>query len=185
MLVLSLGLIVFLAPHLLRELGLRQQLRTRLGSEGAYKGLYSIVSLVGLLLIIYGKSIAPFNMIYTPEFSQRWISHLVMLPAIVLVTLGNLPTSYLAKTLRHPMLLGVLLWGVAHLWSNGDLASLLLFASFAIWALIKFVHLGLTAPVTKQPFLLWDIIGILLGLVLYALIFSFHGHLFGVGLSIA
>ena len=64
--VLVLGLILFMAPHLLREFGLRQGLKDALPSEGAYMGLYSLVSLAGLGLIIWGKAISPFQMIWQP-----------------------------------------------------------------------------------------------------------------------
>lgn len=185
MLPLITGLILFFLPHLLREAGMRDTLLNKFGSEAAYKGIYSLVALLGLGLIIYGKSVAPFQMIYAPPFELRWVSHLIMLPAAILVTLGNLPTSYLSRVLRHPMLLGVIMWSGAHLWANGDLASLLLFASFEVWAVIKFAHLSITQPPRHSASILWDIIGIVLGLIVYMLIFTYHGQLFGVGLSIA
>ena len=184
MLPLIIGLLLFFLPHLLREVGMRDVLLNKLGSETAYKGTYSLVALLGLALIIYGKSVAPFQMIYAPPFELRWVSHLIMLPATILSTLGNLPTSYLAKALRHPMLLGVIMWGGAHLWANGDLASLLLFASFELWAVIKFAHLSISQPPRRSASILWDIVGIVLGLIVYALVFTYHGQLFGVGLSI-
>lgn len=181
---LSIGLILFLLPHLLRELGLREPLRARLPSDAAYKGLYSLTALAGLALIIVGKASAPFLMIWQPAFELRYISLLLMIPAVVLVLLGSLPASHLQRALRHPMLLGVLLWGIAHLWSNGDLASLLLFGSFTVWAAFKFVMLTFTTtPSPRQPSLLWDFTAVLAGLLSYVIISLFHGQLFGVGLN--
>lgn len=184
MVLLNTGLLLFLFPHLWRELGLRNKLINQLASESAYKGVYSLLSLVGLALIIYGKSQAPFIMIWQPLFEWRWLSNLIMLPALMLVMAGNLPMSHFRMTLRHPMLLGVCLWGLAHLWANGDLASMLMFGSLTLWAALKFFTLHKQPRPPKSPRLVWDVLVILLGMLLYGLIFTFHGHLFGVGLSV-
>lgn len=185
MVILVLGLILFFVPHLLREFRLRQPVKNALPSEAAYKGLYSLVNLAALGLIIWGKSIAPFQMVWQPIFEWRSFSLVLMSPALILLIAGNAPLSYLRRYFRNPMLLGVLLWSLSHLWSNGDLASILLFGSFAIWSGIKYVSLHSLADVSsKSPSLLWDIISIMGGLSLYALIAIYHGQLFGVGLSL-
>lgn len=185
MTLLSLGLLLFFFPHLWRELGLRKQLLWRLPSETSYKVIYSLLALSGLALIIIGKANAPFQMLYQPVFGLRWVSHLLMLPALILVVLGNLPTSHLKHGLRHPMLLGVAFWGLAHLWANGDIASTLLFGTFTGWSLLKLFTLHHQARPAKRPRLIWDLIGLVLGLVLYGLIFTYHGQLVGVGLTLA
>lgn len=186
MTVLVLGLILFFLPHLLREFGLRQRLRDALPSEGAYMGLYSLVTLAGLGLIVWGKSLAPFQMIWQPIFELRSLSLMLMIPALICVVAGNTPLSYLRKLLRNPMLVGVLLWSLSHLWSNGDLASMLLFGSFAIWSVIKIFSLRNVADLkSKSPSFTWDLIALLAGLVLYVVIGLYHGELFGVGISLA
>jgi len=182
---LSLGLILFLFPHLWREFGLRPVLLRTLPSEGAYKGLYTLVSFLGLGLIIWGMGSAPFTMIFQPAFEWRWLSHLLMLPAFILVAAGNLPMSHVRMVLHHPMLLGVLLWAVAHLWANGDLASLLLFGSLGLWSAVKVFTLRHQARQPRNPHIGWDLIALVVGLVLYGLVFTFHGQLFGVGLTLA
>ena len=183
-LTLILGLALFFAPHLLRDSGRRDAIINALPSMNAYRGLYSVVALAGLGLIIWGKAIAPFSMVWEPIFELRFISHVLMIPAVVLVLAGNLPMSYLRQQLRNPMLLGVTFWGVAHLWSNGDLASMLLFGSFALWGAFKFIALGISqGAVSKKPSILWDIIAVVAGLFLYVLVSVYHGELFGVGLS--
>ena len=185
MLILVSGLTLFFIPHSLRELGLRDQVIRKLPSQNAYLGLYSIVSLVSIGLIVWGKASAPFSMVWQPIFQLRFISHVLMIPAFVLVVAGNTPTSYMKKQLRNPMVLGVTLWGFAHLWSNGDLASILLFGAFAVWGCFKFVALSLTqSSVMKEPSLLWDIISISIGLILYWVVGVYHGELFGIGLSL-
>lgn len=184
--VLVLGLILFMAPHLLREFGLRQGLKDALPSESAYMGLYSLVSLAGLGLIIWGKAISPFQMIWQPIYEWRSLSLMLMIPALICVVAGNVPLSYLRKLLRNPMLLGILLWSLSHLWANGDLASMLLFGSFALWSAIKLFSMrGVVDVDSKSPSFVWDIISILAGLVLYTVIGLYHGELFGVGIGLA
>jgi len=181
---LVLGLILFFLPHLFRETGLRGALLARLPSEGAYKGLYSLLALGGLLLIIAGKAQSDFLMVWEPRFELRPISHIIMIPVFILLVAGNTPLSYLRKNLRNPMLLGVFLWGLAHLWANGDLASMLLFGSFTLWSGFKFVSMGIRqGPINGAASILWDGIALIAGLVLYGAIAIFHGQLFGVGLS--
>lgn len=186
MTVLVLGLTLFFAPHVLRELDLRQALKDALPSEGAYMGLYSLVSLAGLVLIIWGKSLAPFQMIWQPVYEWRSLSLILMIPVMICIVAGNVPLSYLRKILRNPMLVGILLWSLSHLWSNGDLASMLLFGSFALWSSVKMCTLRAVVDVQpKSPGFIWDIISLLVGLGLYAVIGLYHGELFGVGVSLA
>lgn len=181
---LIVGLLLFFLPHLFRELGLRQRLIETLPSEGAYKGIYSLLALAGLVLIVMGKGQGDFVMVWEPRFELRGISHVLMIPVFILVAAGNMPMSWLRKNLRNPMMLGTFLWGIAHLWSNGDLASILLFGGFALWAAFKFVSLGLRhGPVETNASLMWDGIALVVGLVFYFVFAVLHGELFGVGLS--
>lgn len=187
MLILCLGLAIFIIPHLTREFGLRDKLRNEILGVPSYMGIQSLLAILGIGLIIWGKSIAPFVMIWEPIFELRYISSLLMIPAFILVVAGNIPMSYLRWQLRNPMLLGVVTWGLAHLWANGDLASLLLFASFTLWAGLKFITLRKVNESTKEPELSWlvrDFIAVFIGLILYYLIYVYHGVLFGVGLGI-
>ena len=166
--------------HLLRELGLRSVLRDRL-SQRAYMGLYALLSLLGLSLIIVGKSQAPFVMLWQPIFSLQYITHMLMIPAFILVLAGNMPTSHIRAQLRNPMVLGVAIWGGAHLWSNGDLASVLLFGSFCLWGMIKFITLRKEYDDSRKPSFKWDLIVVLVGFVAYLLIMVYHGQIFGIG----
>ena len=183
-LILNLGLLLFFVPHLLRELGLRDRIIDSLPSMNVYRGLYSLIALTGLGIIIWGKASAPFSMVWEPVFELRYISQVLMIPVFILVIAGNTPVSFMRRQLRNPMLLGVTFWGFAHLWSNGDLASMLLFGSFAAWSSYKFVALGLTkGPVSGSAAILWDIVAVIGGLILYSAISVYHGELFGVGLN--
>ncbi len=179
--------------HLLREFGLRDHLQTRLGTR-RYRLLFSVGILISLVLIVQGKSGAPFIQLWVPPFNLRSLTHLIMLSATMLFIAGSLPHSFTRELVIHPMLLGVILWGVAHLISNGDLASVLLFGSLPAWAIVKIVSLERVrrgainaaaqpgSPPTLRPALQWDAAAIVLGVIAYTLFLVFHGQLFGLAL---
>lgn len=187
MTILILGLLVFTGIHLLREFGLQEGLRQRLGIP-VYKLLYSLAALVGIFLIVEGKSMAPFVQLWVPPYNLRSLTHLLMISATILFFAGNLPYSYTRRMVIHPMLIGVIIWGVAHLISNGDLASALIFATLPVWAIIKIISLEhhnktLPPPSTPvRPSLQWDAAAIIIGVIAYGLFLVFHGQLFGFAL---
>jgi len=184
MIILLFGLLLFIGIHSLRELKLRDSLIARFG-HNAYRGGFSIVAIAGLVLIVIGKSQAAFTMIYEPAFELQIISHMLMLPAIILFVAGVLPRSHLRQLLIHPMLVGTMLWGAAHLWANGDVASVLIFGSIGLWAVVKFVSLTINnLPTHQKPSLGWDVATLVLGLAIFRLITEYHGQLFGIGISI-
>ena len=183
MTLLILGLALFIGPHLLRELQLQPVLSSRLG-DNVYKIAFTATALLGLLLIVWGKSASPFIMLYEPRYELRNISHFAMLPAFILLVAGNLPLSYLRSITLNPMVLGTAIWGAAHLWANGDLASVVLFGSLTVWAIIKFASLATsTRSGAARPSVLWDAVAIVLGTILYGVVAVFHGQLFGIGLT--
>ncbi len=142
MLVLILGLVVFLGAHSARIFAddWRAQLIARIG-EGAWKGLYSLASAVGLVLIVWGYGMArqdPVVLWLSPE----WLRHLAIalnLIAFILFAAYLVPSGRMKARLGHPMLLSVKVWALAHLLANGTLADLVLFGSFLVWAVADFV----------------------------------------------
>ena len=184
MTILVLGLMLFFFPHMLREFGPREALAGKFPSVGAYRGAHSLVVLLGLALIIWGKSIAPFIMIWEPPFGLRHFSYYLMIPVFWMLLSGHMPHSWMTCKLRNPMVLAVALWGAAHLWTNGDLASMLLFGSFTLWAAVKYFSLWRITgvPAFETRMWLWDIVNGVLGSVIFWTVFVFHGDLFGVGL---
>ena len=133
---LILGLIIFFGTHSvsLVNRGWRDQRLMRLG-EPAWKGLYSLVSLLGFGLICYGYGaarLAPL-ILYTPPLWLRHVAFALMLPVFPLMLAVYLP-GRLKVTARHPLLLATKLWASAHLLANGALADVLLFGSFLLWA---------------------------------------------------
>jgi uncharacterized membrane protein len=141
MLFLICGLVLFLGCHSLRvgPASLRDGLVQRLGA-GGFKGLYSIFSLIGFALIIwgYGQARLSPSVVWLPPLATRHIAILLMLPALILMVGAYIPANVLKAKLHHPMILSVKVWALAHLLSNGNLADILLFGSFLIWAVLAF-----------------------------------------------
>src|SRR6266852_2995572 len=134
--ILVVGLIVFIGGHLFVTMrAQRAALIARIG-EGPYKGLLALVSLVGLILIGYGfaqyRAKSWIDVWYPPHWTY-YITQFLMWPASIFVVAAYIRGN-IWRTLRHPMLVGVKTWAVAHLISNGDLGSILLFGSFLAWA---------------------------------------------------
>jgi uncharacterized membrane protein len=134
--IMIIGLAVFLGSHTFVTLRPpRAALITRLGA-GPYKGLFALVSLVGILLIGYGFGLyrgGGYINIWMPPRWTRHVTELLMWPAIIAVVAAYVP-SEIKRVLKHPLLAGVKLWAVAHLISNGDLGSIILFGSILAWA---------------------------------------------------
>lgn len=191
---LILGLVLFLGVHSIAIVSPsgRDRLSARLG-EGPYKGLYSLASLLGLVLIVWGYGLArqaPVPL-YAMPGGMRHLAALLLLPVFVLLIAAYLPGRIKTAT-KHPMLLAVKLWALAHLLgqsaTGGTLADVLLFGGFLAWAVADRISLkrraaaGLTRSVPALPASgINDVIAVVGGLALY-LVFAFWAHawLFGV-----
>lgn len=141
MLVLVSGLVLFLGVHSVRIVadGWRAARIAAMG-EGAWKSAFSLVSAVGLVLIVWGYGLsrhAPVELWSAPTWS-RHLASLLTLVAFVLIVAAYVRHSRLRAIVGHPMLAGVKLWALAHLLSNGTAADLLLFGSFLVWAILAF-----------------------------------------------
>ena len=138
MALLILGLVLFLGTHaftMAREP--RAALVARLG-EGPYKGLYSLLSVAGVVLIAIGFGryrAAGYIPVWEPPVWTRHLALLLVWPAFVMFVAPYFP-GRIKSTLKHPMLAGVKLWALAHLLANGDLGSILLFGSILAWAVM-------------------------------------------------
>jgi uncharacterized membrane protein len=180
------GLVLFLGMHgLSRMRGLREALVTRLGANG-FKGLYSLVSLAGLVVMTIGYGAyrsAGMIPLWNPPDWTRHIAFLLMLPVFPLLVAGNAPMGKIKASVVHPMLLAVKLWAISHLIANGDLGSILLFGGFLAWALIARIALG-KAERTTVPWSGGDWIALGAGIALYAVTLVWaHGALIGVALA--
>ena len=187
LLVMILGLALFFAAHVFttkREA--RAQAIARLG-EGTYKILYSLASIAGLALIIWGfahyRATGWIDVWYPPK-ALKHITLALMLPAVILVVASYLRGRIYA-TLKHPMLAGIKLWAAAHLLANGDLGSIILFGSFLGWAVYDRITLKRRSDPGAPQFPSAghgnDIMAVIVGTLLYlALGFWFHPYVVGV-----
>ncbi len=183
---LVLGLVLFLGPHVLvTRRGARAALIARIG-EWPYKGLFAIVSIVGLYFI--GKGFALYRdagaiEIWDPPEWTRHITVALMWPAVVFVTAAYIPGD-IKRVLKHPMLVGVKLWAVAHLISNGDLGSMIIFISVLAWAVYDRITLKRRNDPGGPPIPIGgrrnDIVAVIVGTILYfALALVFHPLVIG------
>jgi uncharacterized membrane protein len=187
MTLLILGLVLFLGVHSVAILSpaLRSRAIHRLG-EPAWKGLYALVSLAGFVLICYGFGSARQApvILYSPPIWLRHLALIVMLPVFPLLIAAYLPGRIKAAA-KHPMLAAVKFWAFAHLLANGALADVLLFGGFLGWAVVDRISMKRRAVPqalrTAPPGPWNDVIAVVLGLAIYALLIGWaHLRLFGV-----
>lgn len=139
---LALGLALFLGIHLTRAVAPQWRARqiARLGERG-WKALYSVVSLVGFVLILWGYSRARLEPVVLWPHVPFWVNRLVALAmglAVVMMVAACVPRNHVKARLRHPMTLAVKVWAFAHLVANNTLADVMLFGSFLVWAILVF-----------------------------------------------
>lgn len=185
MLWLVLGLVIFLGVHSVRIVAPAwRDARIAAGGEGAFKGIYSVLSAVGLVLIVWGYSKAweaPV-ILYDPPVWTRHLAALLMLFSFVSLAVYLLPAGRLKPILKHPMLLAVKIWALAHLIANGDLASVVLFGAFLLWAAADRVAAKRRGAAVPRPGpAKMDIAAVAVGVVLYLLfVWRLHEWLIGV-----
>ena len=187
MTLLVLGLVLFLGIHSVSIFanGWRDTQIAQRG-EKAWKGLYSIASLVGFVLIVYGYGQARHApvVLYNPPAALRHVALLLMLPVFPLLAASSLP-GRIKTAAKHPMLLATKLWATAHLLANGNLADVLLFGAFLAWAVADRVSLKrrpLRAVPTAPARPVNDLIALVAGLAIYAL-FLLWAHAWLIGVS--
>lgn len=184
---LILGIIIFFGAHLFSAFRSRapgKDLKVKLG-YGPYMGLYSLVSAVGLGLMIWGFGAArPAPILYTPPTGLAHLNLALMLPAMILLAAAYLPTGRIKKAVKHPMLAAVKIWALGHLLANGELNSVLLFGSFLAYGVIDRIAVkkrgdngpGPDAPVSAMG----DIGAVVIGAGAYvAILLWLHPILFG------
>ena len=185
---LVLGLAIFLGVHSIAIVApaARDRWAAALG-VAAWRGIYSAISLTGFALLIYGYGLArqaP-TLVYLPPLWLRHVAKLLMLPVFPLLFATYLP-GRIRSAVKHPMLVAVKTWALAHLLANGMLADVLLFGSFLAWAVADRISLKRRAlrPVKTAPPTRWnDLIAVAGGLAVYALTLCYlHRLLIGVPL---
>jgi uncharacterized membrane protein len=187
MAILILGLVLFLGIHTLTTMrATRMAVIGRVG-EGPYKGLYSLISAVGLVLIVWGFSryrSAGYIQVWNPPFAIFHPIALVLLWfAFVALASAYAPPSKIKATLRHPMLVAVKTWALSHLLVNGDLGSMLLFGALLAWAVYDRIAAKRRGDEGAPPvagFGRNDAIVVAIGTVAYFAVLWLHESLIGV-----
>ncbi len=181
------GLVVFLGAHVFVSMrGHRAALIAKLG-EGPYKGLFSLVSVVGLVLIGYGFARYRAEGLIPLWYPPAWTRHIVeaaMWPASIALVAAYIPGD-IKRVLKHPLLVAVKIWAAAHLCANGDLGGIILFGSVLAWAVYDRITLKRRSDAGSPPIPVGgrrnDIIAIVVGTIVYlALGFVFHPIVIGV-----
>ena len=187
MTLLILGIILFIGTHMVRIVapGFRRSMIERLGESG-WKAGHGIASTIALVVLILGWRQAPVVDLWFPPAGMTHLTLTLMLIAMICLAAGVLPAGHIATKAKHPMVLSVKIWALAHLLSNGDLASVLLFGSFLAWGVITRISLKRrqrAGEVTLRPFVSakWDLAAVVVGLAVYGLfVWKLHALLFGV-----
>ena len=183
--VLIIGRVVFLGAHVF--VTFREKRAAAIARFGnGYRALFVLVSLIGLVLIVWGYAqyrATGWIQIWTPPAFMRHITVGLMLIASILLTATYIPSHIRARA-KHPMLAGIKTWALAHLLSNGDLGSIVLFGAFLAWgvyARIAAKRRGDRGKTDAPAGWTNDIIVVVLGIVVYlALGFAFHPIVIGV-----
>lgn len=188
MFLLILGLIVFLGTHSVRIVAdpWRSAQIGRIG-PGAWKGLYTIASIVGLTMIVigYGAARKAPIVLYSPPLWMHGVAAVLTLAAFVLIAAAYVPGTRIKAVVGHPMVAGVKLWAFAHLLANGTMADVLLFGSILVWAVFNFIaarrrdrRAGITYPPGPVA---QDVKAVVFGVIGWA-VFAFwlHGWMIGV-----
>ncbi|MEF8722061.1 protein NrnU [Candidatus Accumulibacter phosphatis] len=185
---LILGLVIFLGVHSVRIFAddWRSGVRARIGAN-AWKGGYSLLSLFGFGLLVWGYGQARLDpvLLWTPMIGTRHFAALLMLPSFILLVAAYVPQNGIKARVHHPMVLAVKVWALAHLLANHTLADLLLFGSLLLWSVLDFRSsrqrdraAGTVYPAGTQA---GTVVTVAVGAVAWA-VFAFWAHawLFGV-----
>ena len=184
------GLAIFLLTHLLSALApqFRLNLIARLGT-GGYRLAFSLVALIGFVLIVNGFSSerAHSVIIWEPNIATKWLARGLMLLALIVLA-SSVGRSYLKHRIKHPQLTAVKTWSLAHLLANGLMVDIVLFGTFLAWAVFtriaikrRVVNTTLAAA-TWQPLFLHDLIAVAIGVCAYAF-FLLGGHVYFFGVN--
>src|ERR1700724_3752376 len=180
MVYLVLGLVLFLGMHSISIVAPAWRDRTTATLGNAWRGLYSLVTIAGVVVVIWGYGIARQNpvMLYTPPAGTQYVTAVLMLPVFPLFVAAYFP-GRIKSALQHPMLVSVMLWALAHLIATGMLANVVLFGGFLAWAIADRISYRWRTqrPIhTAPPRKLNDGIAIVVGLAFYV-VFEHWLHL--------
>jgi uncharacterized membrane protein len=186
---LVLGLVIFIGAHGFVTMRPARAHAIAAWGEGPYKIAFSLISAVGIFLIVYGfglyRSTGWIDVWYPPVWT-RHIAVALVWPAVILVVAAYIP-GHIKRAAKHPMLAGIKLWALAHLIANGDLGSIVLFGSLLAWAVYARIAVkrreAIEGPKPQNIPAGWrnDAVAVVIGTLAYlALGFLFHPYAIGI-----
>jgi uncharacterized membrane protein len=183
---LSLGLALFLGIHLTHAIAPRWR-QARIATLGplGWKAFYTVVSLIGLVLIVWGYSLARQQpaVLWPALRGMNHAAAALMLVALVLLAAAHVPRNHIKARLQHPLTLSVKVWAFAHLIANNTLADLMLFGSFLVWSILVFrAARRRPAPAMATPTAAGTVAAVVLGVALWAA-FAFWLHAAWLGIA--
>jgi uncharacterized membrane protein len=176
------GLALFFALHVFPFFdGARSAVVARIG-VAPYRGIYSVVALTGLFLIVLGYDSGG-NVHYAPIMEVRLAAPFVMLIAFTLFVASVMPGK-LREIVRHPLTIAIALWAGLHALMNPDTHSLFLFGAFFVYAIAS----ALSSEQRKKAAysggsMKYDGAAVMIGVILAAVVYRFHGAISGVPLT--
>ncbi len=172
------GWVLFFGAHFWSVIRPRGANDIRHKAKGPYMAVYSLVSIAGLALLVYGYGLLRNTIpVWDPPVWTRHVAMTLMLPAMILIVAAYAPAGRIKKAVKHPMLVAVKAWAVAHLAANGDLFSIILFGSFLAFAVADRIAVkkrGDNGP-AGPPSAIGDVIAVVGGLAAFAVLL-FWGH---------
>jgi len=177
------GIALWFVTHLFPAAapGARDNLVRKLG-ENPYKGIFSLLILAALLMIVFGWKSAIPSTIYVPPMGPGIVPSVLVLFGLI-IFFASQTGGHIKRLIRHPQMTGVLFWSTAHLLANGDSRSVSLFGGFALWAVLEIILINRReGPRDDRPAvsISQDLVTIVIGGVVFALVGQFHLQLFGV-----
>ena len=177
------GIALWFVTHLFPAVAprARDTLIQKLG-ENPYKGIFSLLILAALLMIVFGWKSAVPSALYAPPIGPGIVPSVLVLLGLV-IFFASQTRGHIKRLIRHPQMTGVLFWSTAHLLANGDSRSVSLFGGFAVWAVLEIILINRRegARVDKPAAAIsQDLVTIVIGGVVFALVGHFHPQLFGV-----
>ncbi|MGI2261374.1 NnrU family protein [Shewanella sp. GXUN23E] len=184
MIYLVLGVLLWSFTHFIPSLAPSWRQAQMANSTGLYKGMFTLAILVSLGLIVYGWRHAPVEYLYASGMGMRHATMGLMLVAFILFGASMYPTR-IKRIIRHPMLLSVVVWAIAHLLSNGESRSLVLFGGLGLWAVVQILLINRRDGAWVKPEVgswLREIRGLVISLVIMLVVIFLHPYITGVAL---
>ena len=180
---LIIGVVIWSLVHLFPSLlpGTRDGLVAKLG-ENPYRGLFALVIVGSLILIVLGWKQAIPSAVYAPPFAGSPVISALILLGFILFFASRAPGN-IKRFVRHPQMAGTILWGGAHLLTNGSSRAVALFGGLTVWAIVEILMCNRRDGTWQKPKAMsikYDVVTIVIGIVAFTAVLYFHRTLFGV-----